>query len=272
MRGTILVMSKKIKDLKRHTPLIVGNWKMNPPTLGKAKKLFLKIQKALGRKKLRTYVSVAPPFTFISEMERLSPSQRIGLSAQDVFFENEGAHTGETSLPMLKSVGVSCIIIGHSERRAAGDTDEEICRDIQSVFKSTLTAIVCVGEKIRDKQGDYFNVVEAQLRSAIRVVPKAKLAQLVIAYEPVWAIGTGNHATAEDVYEMKLFITKVLTDHFGRKLVKKIRILYGGSVNAKNAQELLETGQADGFLVGGASLKASEFVAIITIAEIYAKK
>jgi len=257
--------------MKPHVPLIVGNWKLNPDTLGKARKLFLDTRKEIGRKKLQSIVAVAPPFPFLSEMERLSPSQRIGLSAQDVFFESIGAHTGEVSLPMLKSVGVTSVIVGHSERRAAGETDTEIYKDIQAIFKSGVTAIVCVGEKERDVHGNYFSVVEAQLRSALRDIPKSKLKQLVIAYEPVWAIGTGNHATAEDVHEMKLFIQKIIADVFDRAAIKKVRVLYGGSVKEKNAQELFEKGNVDGFLVGGASLKPKEFAGIIKVAEAYAK-
>lgn len=256
---------------KQHTPLIVGNWKMNPATIGKARELFLSIRKEIGRKKLDTQIAIAPPFPFLSEMERLSPSQRIGLSAQDVYFENIGAHTGEVSLPMLKSVGVSSVIVGHSERRAAGESDEEIYKDIQAIFKSTLTAIICVGEQARDQHGNYFGIVEAQLRSAIRSVPKNKLKQLVIAYEPVWAIGTGKHATPEDVHEMKLFIQKIIADQFGRNAIAKVRILYGGSVKKKNAEELLTVGGVDGFLIGGSSLKAKEFASIIHIAEAYGK-
>ena len=243
---------------------------MNPSTLGKAKKLFLETRKGLGRKKLKTYVAIAAPTLFISELERLSPSQRIKLGAQDVFFENEGAYTGEISLSMLKSVGVSSVIIGHSERRAMGDTDEEIQKNIQAVIKSNITAIVCIGEKNRDAQGNYFGFIESQLHSVMKAVPKSKVQQLVIAYEPIWAIGTGNHATPEDVHEMKLFVMKLLSDYFGRKVAAKIRILYGGSVHAKNAEALFQTGHVDGFLIGGASLKAPEFTQIIKIAEKYA--
>ncbi len=257
--------------MKTHTPLVVGNWKMNPATLGDARKLFLATRKAIGRKKIITQVAVAPPFPFLSEMERLSPSQRIGLSAQDVFFESIGAHTGEVSLPMLKSVGVTSVIVGHSERRAAGETDAEIYKDIQAIFKSGVTAIVCVGEQARDSHGNYFGIVEAQLRSALRDIPKSKLSQLVIAYEPVWAIGTGKHATAEDVHEMKLFIQKIVADQFGRPAIKKVRVLYGGSVKETNAQELFEDGRVDGFLIGGASLNPVEFGKIIHIADDYAK-
>lgn len=244
---------------------------MNPATIGKARELFLAVRKEIGRKQLETQIVVAPPFPFLSEMERLSPSQRIGLAAQDVYFESIGAHTGEVSLPMLKSVGVNSVIVGHSERRAGGESDEEIYKDMRAIFKTNMTAIVCVGEEARDEHGNYFGVVEAQLRSAVRDVPKNKLKQLVIAYEPVWAIGTGQHATAEDVHEMKLFVQKIIADQFGRNAIPKVRILYGGSVKKKNAQKLFEVGKVDGFLIGGASLKAKEFAAIVHIAESHGK-
>jgi triosephosphate isomerase len=257
---------------KAHTPLIIGNWKLNPTTLGHAKRLFLDIRKGIGRRKRDVTIMVAPPFPFISEMERLSPSQRIGLAAQDVFFENTGAYTGEVSVPMLKSVGVTAIIAGHSERRARGESDEEIYRDIQSILDARLTAIICVGERARDKEGNYFSVVEAQLRAALRDVTKRQLRYVVIAYEPVWAIGTGKTATPKDAEEMKLFIQKLLTDRFGRSAARSVRILYGGSVKPGNTLPLLEDGTVDGFLVGGSSLRASDFVGIINHATTYAKE
>ena len=139
-------------------------------------------------------------------------------------------------------------------------------------LKAKSTVIICVGEKERDVHGNYFSVVEAQLRAALRNVDTAELKRVVIAYEPVWAIGTGNTATAEDAYEMMLFIQKLLTDRFSRKAAETVRVLYGGSVKKKNAQELLTVGKVDGFLIGGASLKAAEFTGIIDIAEAYAKE
>ncbi len=257
--------------MKAHTPLVIGNWKMNPATVGEARKLFLDIRKALGRKNRQTVVAVAPPAPFLSELERLSPSQRMALAGQDIFFEQTGAYTGEISLPMLKSVGATAVIVGHSERRARGETDADIYKDIQAIIKAQVTAIVCVGERERDTQGNYYTVVETQLRAALKAVPKAKLGQLVVAYEPVWAIGTGKVATPEDVYEMKLFIQKVIVGQFGRPALKKVRIVYGGSVKPDNAASILNVGRVDGFLVGGASLKAKDFVAIIDHAETYAK-
>lgn len=257
--------------MKAHTPLVIGNWKMNPATVGEARKLFLEIRKELGRKNRQTVVAVAPPAPFISEIERLSPSQRIALAGQDIFFETTGAFTGEISLPMLKSVGATAIIVGHSERRARGETDADIYKDILSILKANVTAVVCIGEKERDNQGNFYSVVESQLRSALKAVPKNKLKQLVIAYEPVWAIGTGKHATPEDVHEMKLFVQKIIVGHYGRPALQKVRIIYGGSVKKDNAALLMATGKVDGFLVGGASLKAKEFVTIIDTTEAYAK-
>jgi len=250
---------------QKRRPIVVGNWKMNPKTIGLAKKLFLEIRNGLGRYKQQIGVVVAPPFPFISEMERLSPSKRIELAAQDIFYETHGAFTGEVSLPMLKSVGVSYAIIGHSERRALGETNEEIGRDVGAALRSSVTAIVCIGEKKRDSHGSHFNVVEEQCTAALASVPKTKAKSLIIAYEPVWAIGTGDTATAEDIEEMRLFIQKLIADRFGRKVADTIHILYGGSVNKKNAGDILEKTGVDGFLVGGASLRGKEFVEIIKI-------
>lgn len=257
---------------KTNKLLIIGNWKMNPPTLGKAKQLMMDIRKGFRKRPDKIDLVVAPPFPFISEMERLSPSQRILIAAQDMFFETTGAHTGEVSLPMLKSVGVSLVIVGHSERRARGETDKDIYKDIQQLLKHKVTAVICVGEKQRDPHGNFFGVVEAQLRAALRDVRPVDLKHIVIAYEPVWAIGTGKVATPEDAHEMKLFIQKLLADRFNRKAAGTVRILYGGSVKADNAEALLKEGMVDGFLVGGASLKATEFVNIVRTAEQFHEK
>lgn len=274
-RSTTKKHTQKRSSATKRPLLIVGNWKMNPSTVGAARKLFLDIRKELGKKKLRTDVAIAPPFPFLSELERLSPSQRIKLAAQDVFFESGGSFTGEVSIAMLKSVGVSSIITGHSETRALGATDEEVGKDVLAILKSTLSPIVCIGESRRDTQGHYFTVVETQLRTILSGVPRSKLAHVVIAYEPVWAISTGDGrgktATPEDVHEMRLFIQKVLSDLFGRTAAAKVRVLYGGSVNEKNAQSLLEAGLVDGFLIGGVSLRPREFSNVIEIAENYGK-
>lgn len=250
---------------------MIGNWKMNPSTLGKAVELYMAVRKGLPKKNAVTEVSIAVPFPFLSELSRKNARSPIALCAQDVSFESEGAHTGEVSIAMLKSVGVSAVIAGHSERRAQGESNEEVAKNVHQILKYGLIAIACVGEKSRDMQGDYFGVVETQLRTILKDIKQTYLSRLVIAYEPVWAIGTGKNATAEDVQEMKLFIQKVIAQTVGRQAVAKVRILYGGSVTKENAQELLKAGETDGFLVGGASLRPAEFCQIITIASAYGK-
>ncbi len=267
-----MVQSKIMKSVrigKKQTPLVVGNWKMNPATLQKAVDLAAAIAKTIPKKRTKTDVALAVPFPFLSAVEKKLTKTRMRLAAQDVSFEDQGAHTGEVSLAMLRSVGVELCVIGHSERRAQGETDETVARKTGQALKSRSSAIVCVGERSRDKEGEYFTVVELQLRSVLKGLKLSWLSRLVIAYEPVWAIGTGKHASADDVQEMKLFIQKVIADVHGRSAVGKVRILYGGSVTKDNASALLTQGHADGFLVGGASLKAPEFCEIIRIADAY---
>lgn len=252
-----MVMKKTIQ------PLIVGNWKMNPQSVTMATRLATDLKKGLQRVR-DVEVVLAPPAVFISEVRKVRNGSKVfALGAQDAHFEKLGAHTGETALSMLKSFDVGYVIIGHSERRAAGETDEAVNKKINATLKAGMIPVVCVGEKKRDQSAHYLTFIEKQLRSACAGVSKAKLGKLVIAYEPIWAIGTGNTATAGDAHEMKLFIQKVLSDIYGRNMAMKIRVLYGGSANAKNAKELMEEGTVDGLLVGGASLRTKEFVELV---------
>ncbi len=244
-------------------PLVIGNWKMNPQTNEGAKRLATTLKKALTRVDGMVVV-VAPPTPFLDVVKvALTDHKRVFLGAQNVHWEKLGAFTGEISLPMLESFSVKYIILGHSERRRAGESDEEINKKLKAVLKTEVTPIVCVGETTRDKSAHYLNIVENQVRSVVGGISKAKLERLVIAYEPVWAIGTGLTATAENVYEMRLFIEKILADAYGRTIARKVRILYGGSVTAQNANLLITEGNVDGFLVGGASLDAEEFSSIV---------
>lgn len=252
-------------------PLIIANWKANPLTITVAKELFIDIRKGV-RNLNAVEIAVAPPYPYLQELNKLSPSGRITIAAQDVFYEQGGAYTGEVSLSMLQSVGVGMCIIGHSERRALGETDGDVQKKVVTCLKHNITTVVCVGEKNRDNSGDYLSFVEAQVRSVLSVVKQNQRKHLVFAYEPIWAIGTGNTATPADAYEMKLFIQKVITEVCGRAAVKHIRIIYGGSVKSHNAAELLTDGEVDGFLVGGASLKPSEFISIAKVAMINDKE
>ena len=248
----------------KHTPLVIGNWKLNPTSQTLAVNLYADVQKGVARLK-GVDVAVAPPMVFLAPVAEKAKGKKTFVVSQDVFWEKLGAHTGETSPEMLKSLGIKTTIIGHSEVRAEGETDEEVAKKVEMAVKLGHHVVLCVGELERDEKGHYLGFVEHQVRMALSGVPKAKLGNVAIAYEPVWAIGTGNTATAHDAHEMKLFIQKILSDMYGRAAVSKVRVLYGGSVNKKNAEELFREGEVDGFLVGGASLRAEEFVEIAKI-------
>jgi triosephosphate isomerase len=248
--------------MKQTVPLIIGNWKMNPVSLADA--IALGAAVARSQKKLpEPYVAVAPPFPYLSEVGKKLGKSTVALAAQDVFTQPLGPFTGEVSVSQLKDLGVQYVIIGHSERRALGETDELVREKVQAVLRHQLTPVVCVGERERDEQGNFFTFVERQLRSLSEAIPPLAIKKVVIAYEPIWAIGTGNTATADDVKEMQLFIEAVLTKLYDRPTAKKVRLLYGGSVKPDNAAQLHKVGDMHGFLVGGASLKADDFAAII---------
>jgi triosephosphate isomerase len=187
----------------------------------------------------------------------------VHLAAQDVYHQKLGPFTGEVSPAQLKDLGVEYVIIGHSERRADGETDAVVAKKVASALKHKLTPIVCVGETARDDSGEFFNVVEEQLRQLCADLTGQDIKKVVVAYEPIWAIGTGETATPQDVKEMQLFIISVLTKRYDRKVANSVRQLYGGSVKPHNAKELHEEGGMNGFLVGGASLKADDFTSII---------
>lgn len=246
--------------MKTHTPLIIGNWKMNPATVSAVTELTRTVGK-LVKKYPAVSVAVAPPFPFVATCNKVAPG--VSLVAQNMHDQALGAFTGEVSPLMLSGLGVSGVIIGHSERRGMGENNEMIAKKVLSAIKYKLTPIVCVGETTRDPNGNFFTHIESQIVSALEGVPKAKFKEVVIAYEPIWAIGTGLNATAEDVVEMQLFIAKVLAKHFTRAVVPQVRIIYGGSVNEKNIASLWATGHVNGFLVGGASLHSDAFKTIV---------
>lgn len=248
--------------MKQTVPLIVGNWKMNPTTQSDASLLAAAVAKS-QKKMSGVQVVVAPPFPYLIEVGKKISKGSLTLAAQDVHTQPLGPFTGEVSILQLKDMRVQYVIVGHSERRAMGETDELVREKVQVVLRHQLTPIVCIGERERDEQGNFFTFIERQLRSLAEVLPAAAVKKVIIAYEPIWAIGTGNTATVDDVKEMQLFIETVLTKLYDRPTAKKVRVLYGGSVRPDNAGELHQKGDMDGFLVGGASLKADDFAAII---------
>jgi triosephosphate isomerase len=246
--------------------IIVGNWKMNPLTLKEAEKLMNEVAKGIwGIKK--TEVVVCPPFLYLEKLSKIS--KKISLGAQDSAFGDVGAFTGEISAQMLYEIGVRYVILGHSERRTLGESNLEINKKIKGALASGLRPILCVGESVRDENHGYFNLVKMELDECLLGISKNLIAKIIIAYEPIWAISsTPNRAdaTADDSREMTIFIRKILSDKFGKE-ASKVKILYGGSVNEKDAPDFLENGGVDGLLAGKASLNAKKFLEIIKTCE-----
>jgi triosephosphate isomerase len=248
--------------MKKTIPLIIGNWKLNPLTQSDAVALAHGVAKK-HKNAAEPYVAIAPPYPFLTEVAKKIAKSSVALAAQDVSEMAVGAFTGEVSAAQLKNVGTEFCIIGHSERRAMGETDAQVLAKVQAVVKHKMVPVVCVGERTRDENGNFLGFVEAQLMSLASGLAAAQMRKVVIAYEPIWAIGTGDTATVGDVKEMQLFIESVLTKVYDRSTARAVRLLYGGSVKPHNAAELQEGGGMMGFLVGGASLKAEDFLAII---------
>lgn len=243
--------------------IIVGNWKTNPSDPKTAKKLFSDISKNL-RKFKNSEVVVCPPPFFQSLFYGIKNSLVLG--SQDAGLEQSGSFTGTLSPKQLKNLGVKYVIIGHSEMRKSGETDEKISKKIESALSEGVTPILCVGENIRDSQGEFFRFVKNQLSIGLKNVPQNKLNRVVIAYEPVWAIGKDaeREATAEESKEMSLFIKKTIKEVF--KTDKVSKVLYGGSVDENNADTFINSGGVDGLLVGRASLDVKKFLKIISYA------
>jgi triosephosphate isomerase len=245
-------------------PFVVGNWKLNK-TIAEALAHVTELKNQLGAVK-GVQVGVAPPFTAIASVAKRLEGSAIVTCAQDAFWEPSGAWTGELSPQMLHDAGATWIIVGHSERRQHfGDTNESVGKKATAVLACGLGAIVCVGETLAERDGGRtLPVVDAQLAGALADITKCD--QLVIAYEPVWAIGTGRTATPAQAQEVHAHIRKQLAAKFGADGAASIRIQYGGSVKPSNAAELMSQADIDGALVGGASLEAGDFVAIVKAA------
>ena len=247
----------------KRRPLIAGNWKMHktvPETLA-----YIEAFKPLVAGVEDRDIMLAPPFTALDAAQRALEGTNISLGAQNCHWESEGAFTGEISPKMLADIGVTYVIIGHSERRHIfGETNEMIRRKIEAALKFSLSPILCIGETLAEREaGRTFEVLEQQLKEGLEGFSAADLKELVIAYEPVWAIGTGKTATPEQAEEAHAFCRKLLKDMFGEEFAKKIRILYGGSVKPENIVGLMARPDIDGALVGGASLKPDVFARIV---------
>ncbi|MBM2802861.1 MAG: triose-phosphate isomerase [Deltaproteobacteria bacterium] len=244
-------------------PLVVGNWKMNGKQAESAV-LARAIVSQLETKPSNVEIAIAPPFTALPVVGMELRNSPVKLAAQNCHWEPSGAFTGEVSAPMLSEIGCQYVILGHSERRHIfHERDEMIARKISSVTAQSMRAILCVGETLDQRHGDKtVEIVTAQLDNALKGLAKGVIADLEIAYEPVWAIGTGQHATPEQVSQVHECIREYLRTGFGAVSGNAVRLLYGGSVKPENAESLAKIDQVNGFLVGGASLQAEPFLAI----------
>ena len=251
---------------KYRKTIIAGNWKMNK-TLSETKAFAEEIRPQLGKHKWCEVV-LCVPYVNIPAAVRLFKDTRVVIGAENLHYENSGAFTGEVSAQMLKEVGVKYVIIGHSERREYyNETDFAVNKKVKAALAAGLHPIVCVGESLEQRElGVTSELISYQVKCALAGLDAAQVRKIVIAYEPLWAIGTGKTATAEQAGEVCQTIRAIIRKEFGARVARAVTIQYGGSMNAKNAAELLAQPDVDGGLIGGASLKAPDFLQIIAAA------
>jgi len=237
---------------------------MNPPSVFEAEKIFNEVQKS-AKKYSGAQIIIAPPAVFIPTLEKKLKAKNISLGAQNAFFEDTGTYTGQISPLSLNSVGTKYVILGHSESREYGDTSKIVSKKIKAVLKSGMIPIVCIGEMERDHSHHYLTYLKKQIEETFENVPLNLFKKIIIAYEPVWAIGKDavRDATTDECMEMIIFIKRVLSDEFGRKNTADVRFLYGGSVRPDNASEFLKKGGVNGLLVGRDSLNVKKFLKIL---------
>ncbi len=242
--------------------IVAGNWKMNK-NLQETDELLAEL--AAKMPDTEAEVMVAPPFVNLSEAKRMLESSVIQVVAQNMHGAESGAFTGEVSAGMLLGIGIDTVIIGHSERRAYfGESDEVLAEKVSAALKKQMRVIFCFGEELQDrKSGKHFEVVGEQLKKALFGLKASAWDHIVLAYEPVWAIGTGETASPEQAQEMHAFIRKTIAQQYSQEVADKVSILYGGSVKPGNAKEIFSQPDVDGGLIGGASLVADDFVDII---------
>lgn len=260
----------------RRKNIVVGNWKMNPTTEKEAEKIFKSIVSGIDGK-TKTEVVICSPSIYIKSLRKISLGRRpmgeakkISLGAQNSSWKDKGAFTGEISANMLVNLGVKYVILGHSERRAIGEDNSLINKKIKASISAGLLPILCVGEIARDKEHGYFSTVEQQVKECLVGIPRTLFHKIIVAYEPVWAISTTldrRDATPADSLEMTLFIRKILADMSSLKIAGNMRIIYGGSVNDKDADGFIREGGADGLLPGRASLDPKKFLKIIKLVD-----
>jgi triosephosphate isomerase len=254
-----------MENISMRKPFIAGNWKMNTDSAGGvalAKALASRLEDAAAEK---ATVAVCPPFVYLDSVIKALSSSNIAVGAQNVYFEANGAFTGEISTAMLKDIGCTYVIIGHSERRhVLGESNEVINKKIHAAINAGLLPIFCVGELLAERESNKTaDVVTEQIKKGLAGISAEKLSAVTIAYEPVWAIGTGKTASKEQAQEVHALIRGLIAKMYNKEAAENVRIQYGGSVKPSNAKELMAEPDIDGLLVGGASLKADDFVSIV---------
>ncbi|WBU88511.1 triose-phosphate isomerase [Cellulophaga omnivescoria] len=242
--------------------IVAGNWKMNK-TLTETNALLAELAGKLPDTEAE--VMVAPTFVNLAAAVQDVKSSAIQVIAQNMHFAKNGAYTGEISADMLLDIGINTVIIGHSERRAYfAETDEILAKKVITALEKNLRVVFCFGEELEDRKSDnHFNIVASQLKNALFNLKPEAWSNIVLAYEPVWAIGTGETASPEQAQEMHAFIRKTIAEEYTTEIAEAVSILYGGSVKPANAKEIFSKADVDGGLIGGAALKADDFIAII---------
>lgn len=241
---------------------VFGNWKMNPVSQEQAKAIATKVRN-FSDKLEKTEVIVCPPFPFIASVKSRELPKNYHIGAQSVSSSVVPSSTGAVSALMLKDMGVEYVIVGHSEERTRGETDDVISTKMNIVLENDLTPVLCVGEKERDESGHYLDFIKNQINSALSKVSKSSAKDIIIAYEPIYAIGASLPVSNEQIHEMNIFIRKVFGDMFGVQSAMKLIVLYGGSVNASNSAEIITGGKVDGLLVGRESLDPINFIELL---------
>ncbi len=246
-------------------PFIAGNWKMNTDSRSSVQLAEHIASGCLDTADHRATVAVFPPFVYLQSVARTLSASSVAVGAQDVYFQSSGAFTGEISPSMLKDLGCSYVLCGHSERRhVIGETDELINKKVAASISGGLLPILCVGELLSEREASRTKeVVTGQIRNGLAGLTAEKASALTIAYEPVWAIGTGRTATPQQAQEVQNLVRDLIAEMYDGQLAEEIRILYGGSVKPDNSAELMSQQDIDGLLVGGASLNANDFLSII---------
>lgn len=246
--------------MKNRKKIVVGNWKMNVQTVAEAKEIVRTVKRKTVKIR-KTDIVFCPPVIYLSSLSSLA-SGKYKLGVQNVFYGEGGPYTGEISAAQLKQFKISHVILGHSERRKMGETDEIIVRKVSAVLRAGQTPILCIGESVHDDEGEYLSFLKNQLTNSLAGISKGMISDVVIAYEPIWAVGGKLAMSPRDVHETTLYIKKCLREMFG-SYAESVFILYGGSVNLENAGEIIHDGFVDGLLIGKESLEADDFSEII---------